>query len=196
MVWLSLDSLIINPPLLFNLGVAADAAFRPVHHRNVGSPAREPPDAFWQGIYAALGVGDALHGRVVCRRTDAPALLNTHCFAFNPATGLGRAWWRALHSAGSRTKFSRPGRAATSCTGPFSPGGPQHATARTLGWEWIRLLRPEYNYPLNLLNEMPVNRRPPASTAWSTPVYEDAFPWDEIEVGEPLRSWLRQRLPG
>ena len=26
-------------------------------------------------------------------------------------------------------------------------------------------------------------------------VYEEAFPWGEIEVREPLRSWLAARLP-
>ena len=27
-------------------------------------------------------------------------------------------------------------------------------------------------------------------------VYEDAFPWESIEIRQPLRSWLRERLPG
>ncbi|MBN1954458.1 MAG: hypothetical protein JW900_05330 [Anaerolineae bacterium] len=26
-------------------------------------------------------------------------------------------------------------------------------------------------------------------------VYEDAFPWSQIEVDKPLRSWLRERVP-
>lgn len=51
LVWLSLDCLIVNPPLLFYLGPtpevgAAAVAFRPVHHRNIGSLAHEPLDAF------------------------------------------------------------------------------------------------------------------------------------------------------
>ena len=169
LVWLSLDSLIINPPLLFNLGVAADAAFRPVHHRNVGSPAREPPDAFWQGIYAVLGVGEMPY--TVESFADGQMLrpyFNTHCFAFNPATGLGRAWW-ARFTALVEDEVFQAGPCRRVAPDISAPGGPQHADRQDPRMERIRLLPPEYNYPLNLLNEMPVNRRPPASTAWSTP---------------------------
>ena len=45
LVWLSSQSLIVNPPVLFDLAPSFDAAFRPVHIRNVGSPADEPLDA-------------------------------------------------------------------------------------------------------------------------------------------------------
>ncbi len=99
LVWLSLDYLIVNPPLLFDLrpapGVAeADAAFRPVHHRNIGSPADEPLDAFWQAVYRALEVEEMDY--TVDSFVDGETLrsyLNSHCFAFNPAAGLAQLWW-------------------------------------------------------------------------------------------------------
>ena len=62
-------------------------------------------------------------------------------------------------------------------------------------WERVRLLPPEYNYPLNLLDEMPPDRRAPVLNDLVNAVYEDAFPWDSIEIRQPLRSWLRERLP-
>ena len=69
LVWLSLDCLVINPPLLFDLGPVSDAAFRPVHHRNIGSPAHDPPDGFWRGVYRALEVDDMPHDlRGLCLR--------------------------------------------------------------------------------------------------------------------------------
>ena len=67
--------------------------------------------------------------------------------------------------------------------------------AKLLDWERVRLLPPEYNYPLNLLAHMPADRRAPALNGLVNAVYEDAFPWNEIEVIEPLRSWLRERVP-
>jgi hypothetical protein len=196
LVWLSLDCLIVNPPILFDLGPECDAAFRPVHHRNVGSSAREPPDEFWRGIYRALGVENMPY--TVESFVDGQTLrpyFNTHCFAFNPAAGLGRAWWAHFRALASDQAFQ---------SGPC--GDELHRIflhqavlstliAKLLDWERVRLLPPEYNYPLNLLNEMPPDRRPATLNSLVNAVYEEAFPWGEIEVQEPLCSWLRARLP-
>jgi hypothetical protein len=196
LVWLSLDCLVVNPPLLFNLGSAFDAAFRPVHHCNVGSPAHEPLDDFWQGIYRALGV-DAMPYTVESF-ADGQTLrpyFNTHCFAFNPAAGLCRVWWVHFKAMVTDEAFQ-----AGPCRDELHQVFLHQAILSTLVarppvWERVRLLPPEYNYPLNLLNELPPERRVPTLNSVVSAVYEDAFPWREIEVREPLRSWLRERLP-
>jgi hypothetical protein len=197
LVWLSLDCLIINPPLLFDLGSECDVAFRPVHHRNIGSPAHEPLDDFWQGIYRALGVDDLPYA--VESFADGQILrpyLNTHCFAWNPATGLGRAWWNHFKALARDDTFQ-----AGPCRDELHQIFLHQAILSTLvpkvlDWERVRLLPPEYNYPLNLLSEMPPDRRAPTLNRLVNAVYEDAFPWGEIEVQEPLRSWLQERMSG
>jgi hypothetical protein len=201
LVWLSLDCLIINPPVLFDLGptpgvAPADAAFRPVHHRNVGSLAREPLDGFWQGIYRALEVGEMPY--TVESFVDGQTLrpyFNTHCFAFNPAVGLGRAWWAHFKAMASDQAFQ-----AGPCRDELHQIFLHQAILSTLvpkmlDWERVRPLPPQYNYPLNLLNEMSADRRAPVLNSLVNAVYEDAFPWGEIEVQEPLHSWLVERLP-
>ena len=196
LVWLSLDCLIVNPPLLFDLGPAFDAAFRPVHHRNVGSPAHEPPDGFWRGIYRALEMESVPY--TVESFVDGQTLrpyFNSHCFAFNPAAGLGRAWWAHFKALASDQAFQ-----SGPCHDELHQIFLHQAVLSTLipkllDWERVRLLPPEYNYPLNLLSEMPPDRRPKTLNSLVNAVYEDAFPWGEIEVQEPLRSWLRERLP-
>jgi hypothetical protein len=201
LVWLGLDCLILNPPLLFDLGPApgvapADAAFRPVHHQNVGSLAHEPPDGFWQGIYRALGAGEMPYTieSFVDRQKQRP-YFNTHCFAFDPATGLGHAWWEHFRALASDQAFQ---------AGPCSDEAHQiflhqavlsTLVARQIDRGRLRLLPPDYNYPLNLLAEMPPDLRPPALNGLVNAVYEEAFPWTEIEIHEPLRSWLQDRLP-
>ena len=202
LVWLSLDCLIVNPPLLFDLGPApdgasADAAFRPVHHQNVGSPAHEPPDDFWRGVYRALEIGEMPY--TVESFVDGQILrpyFNTHCFAFNPATGLGRAWWEHFKAMVTDEAFQ-----AGPCRDELHQIFLHQAilstlVAKRLAWERVRLLPPEYNYPLNLLHEMPPDRRAPTLNGLANAVYEDAFPWTEIEVQEPLRSWLMERMSG
>jgi hypothetical protein len=197
LVWLSLDCLVINPPLLFDLGSEVDVAFRPVHHRNVGSLAHEPRDAFWQGIYRALDIDDMPHTveSFVDRLTLRP-YFNTHCFAFDPALGLGRAWWEHFKTIVTDEAFQ---------TGPCRDELHQiflhqailsTLVAKRLPWQRVRLLPPQYNYPLNLLSEMPPDLRVPVLNSLVNAVYEEAFPWTEIEIQEPLRSWLLERMSG
>jgi len=196
LVWLSLDCLVVNPPLLFDLGLSHDAAFRPVHHRNVGSPAGEPLDGFWQGVYRAVGIDDLPY--TVESFADLKTLrpyFNTHCFAFNPAKGLGRAWWQYFQAMVADEAFQ-----AGPCRDELHRVFLHQAilstlVAKLLDWQRVRLLPPEYNYPLNLLAQMPPDRRAPALSGLVNAVYEDAFPWDKIAVKEPLRSWLLERLP-
>ncbi len=200
LVWLSLDCLVINPPLLFDLGPApgvasADAAFRPVHHQNVGSPAQDPPDGFWQGVYRVLEIDDVPY--TVESFVDGQTLrpyFNTHCFAFNPATGLGRAWWDHFKMMVTDEAFQ-----AGPCRDELHQIFLHQAILSTLvpkmlDWERVRLLPPEYNYPLNLLAEMAPDLRAPTLNGLVNAVYEDAFPWGEIEIEEPLHSWLLERL--
>jgi hypothetical protein len=196
LVWLSLDCLVVNPPFLFDLGPSFDAAFRPVHHRNVGSPANEPLDGFWQGIYRTLGIDDLPY--TVESFVDSQRLrpyFNTHCFAFNPTKGLGRAWWGCFKEMVADEAFQ-----SGPCRDELHQVFLHQAilstlVAKLLDWERVRLLPPEYNYPLNLLSQMPPERRASNLNGLVNAVYEDAFPWNEIEVDEPLRSWLRERLP-
>lgn len=201
LVWLSLDCLVIQPPVLFDLGPAsgaapADAAFRPVHHRNVGSLAHEPLDGFWGGVYQALGIDDMPY--TVESFADGQTLrpyFNTHCFAFNPAAGLCRAWWTHFKAMAMDEAFQAgPGRDELHQIF-LHQAVLSTLVAKLLPWERVRILPPEYNYPLNLLGEMPPDRRAPTLNRLVNAVYEDAFPWGGIEVQEPLRSWLLQRLP-
>jgi len=200
LVLLSLDCLIINPPLLFDLGqgsgaAPADVAFRPVHHRNIGSPAHEPPDDFWRGIYRALEVDDVPYSiQSFADKQMLRPYFNTHCFAFHPGTGLARAWWAHFKAMVTDEAFQ-----AGPCRDELHQIFLHQAilstlVAKQLDWERVRLLPPEYNYPLNLLNEMPPDRRAPTLNSLVNAVYEDTFPWTEIEIQEPLRSWLMARM--
>lgn len=119
---------------------------------------------------------------------------NTHCFAFNPARGLAQVWWDRFTTLIADEAFQ-----AGPCGDALHKLFLHQAilstlAARELDREEVRLLPPEYSYPLNLLDEMPAHLRPPTLNSLVTAVYEDAFPWGKIEVQEPLLSWLRERL--
>jgi len=196
LVWLSLDCLIVRPPVAFDLGPECDAAFRPVHHRNIGPRAGEPLDAYWRTIYRTVGLEDVPY--TVESFVDSQMLrpyFNTHCFAFNPAAGLGRAWWAHFKALAMDLAFQE-GPCRNELHQIFLHQAVLSALVpKLLPWERVRGLPPEYNYPLHMLDEMPPELRVPALNGLVNAVYEDQFPWAKIEVHEPLRSWLRERLP-
>jgi hypothetical protein len=200
LVWLSLTALIINPPFLLDLGgapgvAAADVAVRPVHHRNVGSRSDEALDPYWEAIYQALAVEAMAH--TVTSFADGVSIrpyFNTHCFAFNPATGLARRWWHLFAAMAADEAFQRG-----PCQDPLHKIFLHQAIISTLiatmlPWARVRHLPPTYNYPLNLASEIVPAQRIATLHSLVTAVYEDVFPWDAITVEEPLRSWLRARL--
>jgi hypothetical protein len=49
---------------------------------------------------------------------------------------------------------------------------------------------------MNLLNEMPLDRRVMTQNSLVNGVYEDVRPWGDIEIQEPLHSWLMERMSG
>ena len=66
--------------------------------------------------------------------------------------------------------------------------------------ECIRIPPPSYSYPLHLHAKTPPARRARALEELVVAVYEEQFPdpsvLADIQVSEPLRSWLEQRAPG
>jgi hypothetical protein len=71
--------------------------------------------------------------------------------------------------------------------------------AKNLGRERIRLLPPEYSYPLHLHLQVPPARQPRRLNDLVCPVYEETFDYpaslNGLHVDEPLRSWLAASSP-
>jgi hypothetical protein len=193
LAWISPGCLFVNPPDLFDLDAAHDAAFRPVHIRNVGSAAGEPPDGFWDGIYRAAGGGEAA-GRVESF-IDGQILrpyFNTHCFSIRPARGILRAWRECFR------RMAVDGEFQACCCGDdlhriFLHQAVLSALAsKQVEWERIRILPPEYSYPLHLQDAVPATRRIGVLNEMVCAAYEDALPEGIVEVREPLVSWLAE----
>lgn len=201
LVWLDPRCLVVNPPGLLALDAGCDAALRPVHIRNVGSPMAEMPDDYWQVVYAALGLDGLELG--VESFVDAQrirAYFNCGAFAVNPARGLMRRW----HGAFTRLVLDRGFQA-----GPC--GDPPHRIflhqavlsallASTLELARIRFLPPAYGYPVHLHHRVPPARRPAALNDLACIIHEDlatdALGMNGLEVREPLAGWLREKVTG
>ncbi|MBU1878534.1 MAG: hypothetical protein KJ734_06245, partial [Chloroflexi bacterium] len=157
--------------------------------------ADEPVDAFWRRVYDAVGVPDVL--TTVESFVDAQCLrayFNSHAFAVNPARGLLGRWFQLFESlVGDREFQAGPGRDERHHIFLFQAVlSALLVTALDPGR--ICMLPPNYNYPYNLHQSVPPDRRARALDDLVCVAYEDRAIdpalMDDIEVREPLRSWL------
>lgn len=200
LVWIDPSCIVIQPPILFELGVDCDAAFRPVHIRNVGLSPGEPLDEFWKGIVAAVGVDDIQ--TTVTSFVDGQLLrsyFNSHAFAINPALGLMQRWEELFRQLVGDRSFQ-----SSACTDEPHQVFLFQALLSTLFATSVdparlRILPPDYNYPYNLQDRIPSDRRLAVLNETVCFTYEDRpiHPAEVtgIEVHEPLRAWLAAHAP-
>lgn len=196
LIWMDTNCLIVQPPLLFDLGDTFDAAVRPVHIRNVGLTRKDPIDQYWRGIYYAIGVDD-LPG-AVDSFVDGQHLrpyFNSHAFAVNPALGLMCKWSEKFESLVSDRDFQE-----RACKDDFHQIFLFQAIlsallAASIPSERLRILPTTYNYPYNLHDRVPTDKRAQSFNESVCFTYEDrTIQPDEvtdIQIHEPLRSWLK-----
>jgi hypothetical protein len=196
LIWFNPGCLIVRPPTLFGLTPSFDAAFRPVHHQNIGSLAQMPLDDYWQAVYRAAGLDEApfMVESFADSRTLRP-YFNTHCFSINPSLGLLNSWQQCFRTMVDEISFQ-----SGPCNGPLERIFLHQAVlstlaAKHLGQERIRLLPPVYSYPLHMHPQISPDRRPRRLNDLVCPVYEGAFKYPDIlnglQVDEPLHSWLQ-----
>lgn len=200
-IWLDLECLVVQPPILYALENAYDAALRPVHIRNVGLSPTEPLDNFWRGIYREIGVEDIpFQVETFIDRQLLRAYFNSHGFSINPQRGLLQRWYAHFETLVNDQQFQ-----ALACEDARHKIFLFQAVwsallASTLPPSRIRILPPTYNYPYNLHDRVEVAQRATTMNELVSFTFEgrDIHPKNvrDIQIHEPLRTWLEaRRLP-
>ncbi|HSQ25808.1 MAG TPA: hypothetical protein VLM80_01665, partial [Anaerolineales bacterium] len=199
LVWIDPSCLIIQPPELFELGSAFDAAFRPVHIRNIGLSPNDELDDFWRSIYHSLGLGHLPF--TVTSFVDNQCLrpyFNSHAFSINPALGIMRLWHGNFQQLISDHSFQ-----SAACQDDLHKIFLFQAILSTLVASRIdparlRILPSSYNYPYNLQARVPDERRARTLNELVCLTYEerDLRPdmVSDIQILEPLSSWLTEHV--
>ncbi len=193
LVWLDRDSYVLREPSEFLLPGGATLAFRPVHHRRIGSRAAEPLGPFWSIIFDRLGVDPARAFPVVSTidRERIRFYPNAGCLAVRSEAGLMAAWREALADIAQSEGL-------TVLTG----GDPvkslflhQAVLAVTLlkrvPRSALRELSFVYNYSLHLHGKTPVDLKPGRLEDLVTVRYERlAILENALPMGEAIRRGL------
>lgn len=94
LAWVDDDTVWLDEPAPLRLPAGIELGWRPVMHRNVGSPAGEPLDAVWSRVCRLLDCPpEALFEvRTVADGEPLRAYLNAGCLALRPEAGLLGRW--------------------------------------------------------------------------------------------------------
>lgn len=195
LIWIDTSCLMIQPPLLFDLGESFDAAVRPVHIQNVGLLASQPVNIFWKKVYEAVGANEVqttVETFVGAERIRA--YYNSHAFAIRPSKGLLRWWFDCFELLVCDEEYQRVACPDELHQVFLHQAILSAALVADFECERIRILPPEYNYPYNLHSSVPEERRAAALNDLVCITYEsrviDPNQVDDIVIKEPLRSWL------
>jgi hypothetical protein len=199
-VWLGSNTLVLHEPRDLVLPGGKSLGYRPVHHTILGSRIDAPLDAFWSLIYNRCGVsGD----RVFPMKThvDGNTLrpyINAGILATRPERRLIRRWRDAFLNLYRTPEFERfygderyrifmhqaVLSAVMLANFPRDELSELHAT---------------YNYPLHLYYEDATGRRPGSIEELVTIRHEGFYDdpdWErKMPAKEPLKKWIRERLP-
>jgi hypothetical protein len=198
MIWISSDCLVIQPPVFFELGSSHDAAFRPVHIRNIGLLASQPLDEFWKRVYQAVGVDDvATTVESFVDNQQLRAYYNTHAFAIDLSHSLMREWYEIFERLVQDRDFQ-----SGSCRDDLHQIFLHQAVlsaliASRLDHDRVHNLPPAYTYPYNLQEKIPADKRASLLNDLVCIAYEDRSlnpgEVNDIRIDDPLKSWLAER---
>lgn len=197
LVWVNPYSLILQPPVSFDLEDDHLIALRPVHHRNVGLETGTPLDAYWLQIYKALGVCDPVQSvESYADRLSLRPYFNSHMFAIRPDTGLLRTWNTYFCQLVENEGFQNG-----ACRGEAQRVFLHQAVlsaliVREFEWGQVNLLPAGYSYPLHMHKDIPPDRQAACLNELVCPVYEEIFCYPEtlnqLQVFPPLADWFKE----
>jgi hypothetical protein len=201
LVWLIPECLVLQPPLLFALDGGVGAAVRPVHITNVGSPADQPPDPFWSGIYETVGrPPESFSVESFIEGERIRPYFNSAAFSIDPSLGLMGEWLRLFGAMVADDGFQTAACADELHRIFLHQAILSALVATSVERARVRVLPPEYGYPYNLHGSVPPDRRAEFLVDTVCPIYEersvDPRVVDDIGIDEPLRSWLMGRTEG
>ena len=202
LVWMNPECLVLQPPVELELTSLQAAAVRPVHIKNVGSSANELTNPYWSTVFKACGLDpdEILTVESFVDGQKIRAYFNSGTMSIRPDKGILQVWCSDFEKLLEDKAFQET-IADDRLHRLFLHQVVFSAVlVSKLQPSEIKMLPPEYGYPLHLHAKLPVERRARAINDLVTIIYEDYFhqhDWDQgITVREPVKSWLKSRLTG
>lgn len=200
LVWMDVDSMILNEPVSLILDDRASLGYRPVDHTLIGSPIDEPIDLFWDHIYRRCLVSEAdlFPMTTSVDENIIRPYFNAGMLVVRPGRRLLRKWrdrfleiyrdppFEAFYADNILTKIF------------FHQAVLAGVVLSALDRDDLIELPPSVNYPLHMHDQYPASSRPSHIDELVTCRYDTLFQspdWREkIPVREPFTSWLNDQV--
>ena len=196
LAWLDSDTLILAPPAEFQLGGETRLAYRPVHHKLIGSDFDAEPDAFWRTIYdlCAVPAERVFPMTSVVDGCRIRPYINAGSLAVDPGAGTLRAW-RDRFDAVYRSDALKPFYRQQSLYAVFAHQAVLSAVMLArLPRVALHELSPRINYPIHMHDQHPAADRPARIDELVTARYDMLIRAEEWPAGLPasadLCAWL------
>jgi hypothetical protein len=203
LVFLDSDVVVVTPPDGLALTGAEVAAAAPIAQWQVGKAGQlvgELLNPYWAMIYEVCGVRELPDWHVtttIDRRRMLP-YFNSGVVAVRPAYGIFRKWLENVERA-AQDKRARQLSTDSLEFFFFDQTMLAGTLVAELTREQVRVLEHRYNYPLPAHHLLPdgvrVRRLEDVSIVHYHAAFSNLYWMDEIEIAEPLASWLRGKLP-
>ena len=156
-------------------------------------------DGFWQEIYNNTGLEDSdLFVETFIESEKIKPYFNSHLFSIDPQKGVLRKWRQLFCKFHDEMISLKPAFADDLHKIFLHQAILSVLIMKILKWERIKILTPDYSYPLHMHHQVPIEKQPQILNELICPVYEEIFKYPDmlngLNVDEPLKNWLKERL--
>jgi hypothetical protein len=201
LAWLDPDTVVWREPNDFLLEKNLALGYRPVMHQLIGSSFDQPPDEYWSRVYQLLGVkAESLFSMVtpVDRKAIRP-YFNAGLLVVRPERGVLRKWLEAFEAVSSDKALMDMCRQDQRRMIFLHQAALAGAVLVGLRREEMSELPEVYNYPLNLHDQIPADRRLTTLDGLATLRYDEgekvAGLLEQSGLNGTRVDWLRVHFP-
>ncbi|MHA1976470.1 MAG: hypothetical protein ACW98I_06215 [Candidatus Hodarchaeales archaeon] len=195
LAWLTLDTLVLNPPTEFSLDKDIKVGYAPVHHTLIGSIYDKPIDSFWNFVYDKCGVST---DNVFPVRTHVDGNMlrpyfNAGCLIIRPVEDLFHLWltkFKEIYQHPKIIEYYEENYLYKIFIHQVVLAG---VILSSVDKEELMELPFNYNYPLHLYSESEEEFRPKDFNKLITARYEEIQVWDKIPFQNPIKTWLKEQ---
>jgi hypothetical protein len=201
LAWLDPDVVFVKPPESFDLPESISLGCRPVMLQLIGSSCDQPPDSFWSRLYGLLDVPDSAIFPVITPVCESKirAYFNAGMMIVRPEKRILGGWPKAFEKLYTDSTIMAMVKSDRLKTIFFH----QTALAGNILTKITRAnmleIPPTYNYPLNLADKYPPDKKPASLDNLVMFRHDGIFTTAEqlakVDDGSNILAWLKQRLP-
>ncbi len=201
LAWLDPDVVFVKRPESFELPENIALGYRPVMHQLIGSSYDQPPDSFWSRLYDILDVSDSAIFPMITPVGESKIrpYFNAGMIIVRPEKRILRGWpiaFEKLYTDPTLMSMVNADKLKTIFLHQTALAG--NILTKITHADMLEI-PPTYNYPLNLADKYPLDKKPKSLDELTMfrhdGIFTAADDFARVEDGSQILAWLKQRLP-